>query len=190
MLPGGSGGTCASMPVMYVAIGRRLGYPMKLVDAKEHLFCRWEDGKERFNIDGATNGGVDYPEDSYYRTWPKPISDAEMATGVFLHSRSPTEELAGFMHSRGMCLDANNRLPEARAAFAEAHRLEPRSTNTMNALLAMCSKGRPRGPVPRRPIPPQDDPNLPPDIRKQLTAPDPTPKTPVPGQVPGTGLPK
>jgi len=46
MLPGANGGTCASMPVMYVAIGRRLGYPMKLVSAKAHLFCRWDDGKE------------------------------------------------------------------------------------------------------------------------------------------------
>jgi hypothetical protein len=45
----GRGGTCLSMPVAYVAVGRRLGYPLKLVTAKGHLFARWEslDGKER-----------------------------------------------------------------------------------------------------------------------------------------------
>jgi hypothetical protein len=86
MINSTNGGTCASMPVMYVAVGRRLGYPMKLVAAKEHLFCRWE-GNERLNIEGATNGGVNYYEDDYYRKWPKPISDAEMATGQFLPSQ-------------------------------------------------------------------------------------------------------
>jgi hypothetical protein len=30
-------GTCASMPVLYVAVGRRLGYPLYLVTAKRHL---------------------------------------------------------------------------------------------------------------------------------------------------------
>lgn len=33
-------GTCASMPVLYAAIGRRLGYPLSLGSAKDHLFLR------------------------------------------------------------------------------------------------------------------------------------------------------
>ena len=41
----GEGGTCVSMPVLYVAVGRRLGYPLKLVLAKAHVFCRWEGKK-------------------------------------------------------------------------------------------------------------------------------------------------
>ena len=36
----GPGGTCASMPVLTVAVGRRLGYPVKLVQAPGHLFAR------------------------------------------------------------------------------------------------------------------------------------------------------
>lgn len=34
----GIGGTCASMPVLYIAIGRRLGYPLKLVTRPSHSF--------------------------------------------------------------------------------------------------------------------------------------------------------
>jgi hypothetical protein len=51
-------GTCASLPVLYVAIGRRLGYPMKLVSARGHLFSRWEspDGKVRFNMEAMGHG--------------------------------------------------------------------------------------------------------------------------------------
>jgi hypothetical protein len=51
------GGTCANMPVLYVAIGRRLAYPLKLVKARSHRFVRWEDATERFNVE-ATNEGV------------------------------------------------------------------------------------------------------------------------------------
>jgi regulator of sirC expression with transglutaminase-like and TPR domain len=38
-------GTCSSMSVLYAAIGRRLGYPLKLATTKAHLFLRWEDDK-------------------------------------------------------------------------------------------------------------------------------------------------
>ena len=31
-------GTCSSMPVLYATVGRRLGYPLKLVTTKAHLF--------------------------------------------------------------------------------------------------------------------------------------------------------
>lgn len=125
MIGSDNGGTCASMPVMYVAIGRRLGYPMKLVGAKTHLFCRWDGGGERFNIEGASNGNVNYFDDDYYRKWPEPISGAEMATGEFLRSFGSNEELATFLLSRGACLQSNNRLPEALTAFSEAYRLMP-----------------------------------------------------------------
>ena len=33
-----------------MAVGRRLGYPLKLVTTKGHLFVRWEGAGERFNI--------------------------------------------------------------------------------------------------------------------------------------------
>jgi hypothetical protein len=42
MVNSDNGGTCSSMPVLYAAIGRRLGYPIKLVLAKQHVFCRWQ----------------------------------------------------------------------------------------------------------------------------------------------------
>jgi hypothetical protein len=48
----GPGGTCATLPVVYASIGRRLGYPIRLACAKRHLFARWDDpaAGERFNI--------------------------------------------------------------------------------------------------------------------------------------------
>lgn len=44
-------GTCACLPVLLVAIGRRLNYPLKLVHSLAHCFCRWDAPDERFNIE-------------------------------------------------------------------------------------------------------------------------------------------
>ena len=134
MIDSDNGGTCASMPVLYAAIGRRLGYPIKLATAKEHVFCRWESAAERLNFDGAANGGMDFPDDNFYRQWPSPISDEEMATGQYLRSLTPQQELAMFLLQRGTCLQAHDRWPEAREAFAEAHRLAPDAPNILAAL--------------------------------------------------------
>ena len=60
-------GTCSSFPVLLVALGRRLGYPLYLKTTLGHMFCCWDDGTERFNLD--TNGdAVDTPPDEYYLT--------------------------------------------------------------------------------------------------------------------------
>jgi hypothetical protein len=121
-------GTCLSLPVLYVAVGRRLGYPLKLVTSKAHLFARWEsaDGKERLNIE-ATNEGLNCFPDEYYHTWPVPLTAAEVISGQYLKSLTPAEELAVFLSARGHCLEAAGRLAEAQLAHAQAHVLAPRT---------------------------------------------------------------
>ena len=49
-------GTCSSLPAFYIAVGRRLKYPLSLVSAKNHLFVRWEDQETRLNIEAAAVG--------------------------------------------------------------------------------------------------------------------------------------
>jgi hypothetical protein len=103
----GHGGTCVTMPILYAAIGRRLGYPLKIVHAKEHTFVRWEEPNgERFNIE-ATSEGFCSPDDSYYHTWPKPLTADDLATGFYLRSLSPREELGDSLANRGTCLTEN-----------------------------------------------------------------------------------
>lgn len=140
------GGTCASMPVLYAAVGRRLGYPMKLVGAREHLFCRWDTPTERFNIDGASNGGWSAHPDEHCRTWPKPITQAQIDSGEYLKSMTPAEELSGFLFSRGINEATNSKLIEARADMAEAHRLSPQSSSILGGLATTFRVLQPRVP--------------------------------------------
>ena len=102
-------GSCASLPALVVAVGRRCGYPLYLVPCKGHLFCRWEDESEQFNIETAGQG-VDSKPDSYYRHWPHPIDDDEVTSEKYLKTLSPAEELGVFASLRAICLEESGNL--------------------------------------------------------------------------------
>ena len=108
-------GTCASIPVLIVAIGQRLDYPVKLVAARAHFFVRWDDGKERFNVE-ATNGGMTTHPDEYYLSWPKPITEEMMKAEGFLTALTPVQALGCFLQTRSICLLVNGRKADVKQA--------------------------------------------------------------------------
>lgn len=119
-------GTCSSMPVLYVAIGRRLGYPLKLVPAQNHLFVRWEGSRERFNVD-ATGQGMNLYDDDHYRLWPVPMSPEDEHAFGYLKSMTTRVELTTFLALRGHCLMAMGRLNDGVAMHEQALRYSPES---------------------------------------------------------------
>lgn len=127
-------GTCSSLPVLQVAVGRRLGYPLTLVTTKGHLFVRWEGAHERFNFEAAGNAANRFTDD-YYRHWPFEVTAEEVQAEGYLKSLTAPEELAVFLSIRGMCWQAANRFAEAAESFREASRFWPgcRSFQLMTA---------------------------------------------------------
>lgn len=117
-------GTCSSMPVLYVALGRRLGYPVKLVSTKAHLFLRWDSPAEKFNMD-ATGKGLNEYDDEHYKQWPIPLTDQDIKEEGYLKSLTPAEELSVFLTIRAMCLREAGRMNDAIVAHAAALRLAP-----------------------------------------------------------------
>ena len=136
-------GTCSSMPILYVAVGRQLGYPLKLATTKGHLFVRWDGAGERFNVE-ATSHGLTRFDDDYYRHWPFEVTPAEEAAEGYLRSLTPAEELAVFLSVRGMCLREAGRLQEGAQAFAAAARLASGCQSYQKMVAALESAlGRP-----------------------------------------------
>jgi hypothetical protein len=109
-------------------------YPLKLVTAKGHRFARWEspDGRERFNIE-ASNKGLNTFPDEYYKSWPIPMTEADLRSGHYLRSLTMNEEQALFLQTRGLCLQTAGRLQEAPVDGEIAHRLATEGAE--NALL-------------------------------------------------------
>jgi len=44
-------GSCVSMPLIYVVVGQRLGFPVHLVHIGKHCFVRWQEPGYRMNIE-------------------------------------------------------------------------------------------------------------------------------------------
>jgi hypothetical protein len=141
-------GTCSSMPVLYVALGRELGYPLKLVTTKGHLFVRWEGNGERFNIE-ATSHGLNRFDDDYYRHWPFEVIPAEEKAEGYLKSLTPSEEFAVFLSIRGMCLRERGHFPEAAEAFAAAARFAPNCASYQRMAADLVRRSQPSKPSSR-----------------------------------------
>ena len=104
----GKGGSCASLPILYAAVGRRLGYPIKLATVQDprrrvgHCFARWEGSNgECFNID-SLDGRFCCAPDDWYREEYQVTPEAEQQLGS-LKSLTPRHELADFLLNRAFC---------------------------------------------------------------------------------------
>jgi len=160
ILTGTSKSSGVTVSVLYAAVGRRLGYPLRLVQAKNYLFLRWDDPKtkERFNVE-ITPKGLQCPQDEHYKTWPAKLSEAELASGRFLRPLTGAEEMAAFLAMRGHCLLDTGHGRRANRAYAFASDLAPGEPSylawlaeslrrqTGGAFLASGGPKDPRGPA-------------------------------------------
>ena len=119
-------GTCASLPVLFVAIARSLGWPLSLAVAKGHVLCQWvfADGSH-VNCEGSCPGGGElYPDVRYY-AWPSVITNDDRLSGRYLRPLTSNEEASLFLETRGHCLADNGRYVEAAEAYTRAARIAP-----------------------------------------------------------------
>ncbi len=129
-------GTCSSLPPLYIAVGRRLGYPLKLVTTAEHFFARWDEpGRERFNIE-CTSRGLNTHPDEYYLTWPAHVPPDQLTTFGLLKSKTPRDELADLITVRGNCWQATGDYRQAAHSYARAWGLVPHNQKYPHALRA------------------------------------------------------
>ncbi|MBY0527533.1 MAG: transglutaminase-like domain-containing protein [Gemmataceae bacterium] len=133
----GNGGTCATLPVIYAAVGRQLGYPIKLVSSQSrltgHLFCRWEDAQERFNIE-ATAQGLSTPTDDDYRNDAPELYPKLEQEAFHLVSQTPRREMTGFLMQRGLRWQELGKFGRACESFIFACGLAPEIVGTVAVL--------------------------------------------------------
>jgi len=134
-------GVCSSLPAIFVAVGRRLGYPLYYVHTKGHSFVRWDDGKERFNVE-TTRSFFTTPHDDYYERWPYRISKQDQADFGYLKNQTPQQMLAGFLQDRCACLYASGRVKEGNQAFEAAAAL----TSEYRGISGQLHKGNAESP--------------------------------------------
>jgi regulator of sirC expression with transglutaminase-like and TPR domain len=121
-------GTCSSLPTFSIAVGRRLGYPLKLILCPRHTLYRWDDGTSVINLQPSDVGGHTRP-DEFFHTWPEKWSADDFAmverTKVWMHSMSPRQETSKFLCNRALLLREHGRFDEALRAIDAAARFNP-----------------------------------------------------------------
>lgn len=125
-------GTCASLPVLLTALGRRLGYPLKLVLVPTHCLCRWDSPQERFNIEYHAKGLNSQPDEHYYEwpmQWTPDMNPQERERPTYLISLTPQQDLAVCALNRAHQLSHVGRHREALWAMQVADRFWPSHVN-------------------------------------------------------------
>lgn len=120
-------GTCSSLPVLMVALGRRCDYPLYVVDCRAHAFVRWEDGKEKHNFEITSVGGVNSHSDEYYKKWPYPMTEDYIKKESKLKNLTNKELLGTFAKQRAICLVEHKLYEEAAVCCAFAGSVFPNS---------------------------------------------------------------
>ena len=136
-------GTCASMPVLHVAISRRLGWPVSLVAVKSHFLSRYEDEEVYHNIEATdTHPGsfASDPDEAYIKRFKLP--QKALSSGSDLRKLTMREMLGIFVSFRARHFADVGELGRADEDYALARVLAPKHRQTyLSALGPMLQRG-------------------------------------------------
>lgn len=85
-------GSCITLPLLYVVLGQKLGYPIYPVLVPQHFFVRYTDPKFLEQNIEATGGGGYVPDSRYKRDFS--ITETGIKSGAYLKSLSYKEYLS------------------------------------------------------------------------------------------------
>ena len=132
ILEKGKGG-CVSLPLIYVILAQKLGFPIYAVSAPDHFFVRYVDRKlKRQNIE-ATNAGAFSPKSRYIQDFK--IPKIALENGSYLKSMSYREYTGSLIAQNAVVWGRKGITVRARLYAETAKKLNPFSPE-IDALLA------------------------------------------------------
>lgn len=120
-------GTCANLPVLHVAMARRLGWPVSLACVHSHFISRFDDGKVVYNIEATDidrGGFAEGPDELYLQKYN--LSEKAISSGSDLRNLTAREMLGVFVALRARHYSDTNQLTQADSEFALSRHLFPR----------------------------------------------------------------
>jgi regulator of sirC expression with transglutaminase-like and TPR domain len=138
-------GNCFSMPVLYVAVAQRLGWPIYPVSVPDHSFVRYVDPvlKEQ-NIETTSNGGY-VPNEQYVKDFM--VSSKGRKSGAYLRTLTYREFLGDLVATNGIRFGQQGQLAKAAAYLQLATQLNPKLVGAwanlvnVNRMIAKRSSG-------------------------------------------------
>lgn len=117
-------GNCFSLPLLYVAVAQRLGWPVSLVHVPDHSFVRYVDATlGRQNIE-VTSGGRYVPDERYRVDFR--VSEAGQQAGTYMRTLLPQELRGDLLAVNAVAFSRRGDWVRAQACLQEAVRQNPR----------------------------------------------------------------
>jgi len=125
-------GSCVTMPILYLSIAQRLGYPVYPVSVPWHFFLRYVDPTFKMqNIE--TTGGGGYSSDDEY-TAVLQISQQGIKSGAYLRTMTYREFVAELVAQNAMYWGMRGDFTKAIHYLEKATKVNPRSAEISKAL--------------------------------------------------------
>jgi len=124
-------GICYTMPLLYIAVAQRLGYPIYPVHAPDHVFVRYLDPSfQQQNIE-TTSGGKYIGDDLYIRDFA--IGKRGLDSGSYMRTLTYHEFLADMLSANALFWGRQNG-QKAIAYLARARAIDPRTADYSESL--------------------------------------------------------
>lgn len=131
-------GNCLSTSTLYMVVGEALNLPIHMVLIPRHAFARWDDGKEKINIE-TTNKGFEMSDKEYLRNADQP-SDDDIDKLGWCKSLSGDEALAELHVTCANHRVGENKIEDALDHLDKALHLAPdRSDYALHKLTILAS---------------------------------------------------
>lgn len=118
-------GQCITLPMLYMVIAQRLGYPVYAVMAPEHKFVRFVDPllKEQ-NIE--LSGGAGYSSDAEY-AFRLNISEQAIRNGAYLRTLTKRQYLGVLLQQNAIVFSKRGNIDKAIIYFEKAREIDPKN---------------------------------------------------------------
>ncbi len=117
-------GICYTMPLLYIAVAQRLGYPIYPVAAPDHLFVRYADPSFKEQNIETTSGGKYFPDEVYVQDFA--VGPKGRKSGSYLRTLTYREFLGHIIAANAFVHARRGNGAKALAYLERAARLNPR----------------------------------------------------------------
>lgn len=128
-------GVCTSLPLLYMIVAEKLGYPIYAVEAPDHTFCRYvlNDGTY-YNIE-VTSGGGEVPDLFYIDDMH--IPKQAFTNGVYMRTLSKKEYIGSLLHKNAVSYMIKGDFKTAIKYLEKSVGLHPKNSHN-HKVLAHC----------------------------------------------------
>jgi regulator of sirC expression with transglutaminase-like and TPR domain len=125
-------GSCTTMPLLYMAIAQRMGYPVYPVTTPDHNFLRYVDPRlKKQNIEATSNGGWS-PDETIIEELE--VSEEGIKSGAYMRTLSYHEYLANLLVLNANYWAEREDLAKAFVYIMKATDINPKDANHFEAL--------------------------------------------------------